>query len=139
MVISELVVTIRDKGRLLDSIYRARAERRIDAPLLDALQSALRRAEMVSHREVHSDVITMNSRFELTDLRTDEVENYTLVYPEDARAGRWHISVLSQAGIAFLGTRVGDVVRWIDGGARRRVTRTSGIVYQPEASGDYKA
>ena len=104
---------------------RARAE-------LHALEGELRRAEIVTPEAIPSDVITMNSRAELVDLETNEVMQFTLVLPRDAKIDEGKISVLAPLGTAMLGYRVGDEFEWHVpyGGRRLKVTN---VYFQPEA------
>jgi regulator of nucleoside diphosphate kinase len=104
---------------------RARAE-------LHALEGELRRAEIVTPEAISSDVITMNSRAELVDLETNEVMQFTLVLPRDAKIDEGKISVLAPLGTAMLGYRVGDEFEWhVPYGVRR--LKVTNVHFQPEA------
>jgi regulator of nucleoside diphosphate kinase len=104
---------------------RARAE-------LHALEGELRRAEIVTPEAIPSDVITMNSRAELVDLETNEVMQFTLVLPRDAKIDEGKISVLAPLGTAMLGYRVGDEFKWhVPYGVRR--LKVTNVYFQPEA------
>ena len=104
---------------------RARSE-------LYALEGELRRAEIVTPEAIPSDVITMNSRAELVDLETNEVMQFTLVLPRDAKIDEGKISVLAPLGTAMLGYRVGDEFEWhVPYGVRRLKVTT--VYFQPEA------
>lgn len=54
----------------------------------------------------------MNSTVRLRDLDSEEIETYTLVFPEDADIERNRISVLAPVGTAIIGCQAGDVVTW---------------------------
>jgi regulator of nucleoside diphosphate kinase len=104
---------------------RARAE-------LHALEGELRRAEIVTPEAIPSDVITMNSRAELVDLESNEVMQFTLVLPRDAKIDEGKISVLAPLGTAMLGYRVGDEFEWhVPYGVRR--LKVTNVHFQPEA------
>jgi regulator of nucleoside diphosphate kinase len=104
---------------------RARAE-------LHALEGELKRAEIVTPEAIPSDVITMNSRAELLDLETNEVMQFTLVLPRDAKIDEGKISVLAPLGTAMLGYRVGDEFEWhVPYGVRR--LKVTNVYFQPEA------
>jgi regulator of nucleoside diphosphate kinase len=104
---------------------RARAE-------LHALEGELRRAEIVTPEAISSDVITMNSRAELVDLETNEVMQFTLVLPRDAKIDEGKISVLAPLGTAMLGYRVGDEFEWhVPYGVRR--LKVTNVYFQPQA------
>ncbi|HCO24501.1 MAG TPA: transcription elongation factor GreAB, partial [Gimesia maris] len=58
-----------------------------------------------------ADIVTMNSTVRLRDLETDELETYTLVYPQDANIKEGKLSILTPIGTAILGYRIGDQLR----------------------------
>jgi regulator of nucleoside diphosphate kinase len=67
----------------------------------------------------------------------DEEMTYTLVFPEDADVSQGKISVLAPIGTAMLGYRVGDTFEWDTPGGKRSI-QVKRVIYQPEASGDYR-
>ncbi|HOW27534.1 MAG TPA: nucleoside diphosphate kinase regulator [Elusimicrobiota bacterium] len=100
------------------------------------LKKEIDRGNIVSAKEIPSDIITMNSKIKITDLETGEESVYTIVYPKDADINLGKISVLAPVGTALLGYRVGDVVEWKIRDAVRRL-KVMEVIYQPEAAGDY--
>ena len=101
-----------------------------------ALKSEMDRASVVPAKEVPADVVTMNSRVKVRDVKTRKIETYVLVYPWEASSIEDGLSVLAPIGTALLGTRVGDVVSWrVPGG--QRTLRVESVLYQPEAAGQY--
>ena len=121
----ELGCVIAAAGKLSE---RGRAE-------YTALQQELARATVVAPDQVPSDVVTMNSRAELFDLRTGERMEFTLVYPADADIEEGRISVLAPLGAAMLGYRVGDEFEWIVPYGRRRLKLTA-VLREPDASSE---
>lgn len=101
---------------------------------LDELQIELNRAQIVSQDDVPADVVTMNSVVTLRDLDTNELETYSLVYPDSADIASHKLSVLAPIGTAILGYRVNDELRWRvpDGWRRLKVEQ---VVFQPERDG----
>jgi regulator of nucleoside diphosphate kinase len=98
------------------------------------LEAELKRARIVPAEDVPRDVVTMNSKVLLYDLDTRERELFTLVYPWQADADNYRISVLAPVGTAMIGCRVGDVIRWpVPGGIGR--FRIEDLIYQPEREG----
>ncbi len=79
---------------------------------LDELQSELGAAQVLPQDDVPCDIVTMNSTVSLRDLTTNEVETYTLVFPESADIANHKLSVLAPIGTTILGKRVGDELRW---------------------------
>jgi len=125
-----IVVTSEDLARLNALITRSAT------PGVERLDEELSRAQVVSPREIGSDVITMNSDVTFEDSTTGAQRNVRVVYPEDADAARGWVSVLSPLGSALLGLRVGQEFDWLLPHGKRRV-RVVGVPYQPEASGDF--
>lgn len=104
------------------------------AARLEELRGELERAVVVPEKDIPADLVTMNSTVELRDLDTDEIETYTLVYPERADIANDKLSVLAPVGTAVLGYRVGDELKWrVPAGWRR--LRVERVIFQPERDG----
>ncbi|HWL17971.1 MAG TPA: GreA/GreB family elongation factor [Opitutus sp.] len=87
---------------------------------LQKLRAELDRAVVLDPKAVPANVVTMNSRVEIEDLATGEVEEYTLTFPERANVEQRMLSVLAPIGTAILGYTEGDQVDWnTPGGVRR--------------------
>ena len=131
-------ITSQDKERLEDVLAEiAFAEPRKHGDL-KALRDELERAVIVDPKAVPNDVITMNSRADLSDLQSGETVTFTLVFPAEANVEEGKISVLAPIGAGMLGYRVGDEFEWnVPAGVRRM--RVKGIHYQPEASGNFES
>lgn len=96
----------------------------------------LKEAKGVSQQAIPQNVITMNSRVVLRDLRRDHVAEITITYPHEAANLDGRISILSSVGLALLGRQVGEVVSWKipSGQGSFEILK---VTYQPEAVGDY--
>ena len=129
-------ITQFDLERLRKLLFDAQSTDYRKSEYLEKLQMELNRAEVVSPKDIPSDVVTMNSTVCIEDLDTKEEEIYTLVFPENADLGQGKISILAPIGTAMLGYEVGDSFEW-DVPAGKRRLRVKKILYQPEASGDY--
>jgi regulator of nucleoside diphosphate kinase len=115
-----ITISSTDYSGLLSLVDSARLDRRVSAENLDALERELARAKVVDPSEISDDVITMNAKVWFRDLDSDEMEEYTLVYPSKADVLRDRISVLAPIGTALLGYRIGDIVKWrVPSGKRR--------------------
>jgi regulator of nucleoside diphosphate kinase len=134
-MLSEAIVSDADKARVTERIRQARSAWSTYAPLLDWFRAGLDDVDAVAPTEVPDDVITMNSRFAVMDLRSGETISYTLVYPEEESLERGKLCVLSPMGIALFGARVGDIVHW-NGAAGPGSAKVLRLLYQPEAAGD---
>lgn len=103
---------------------------------LRSLEAELAHARVVAPSDVPPDVITMNSKARLRDLRSGEEMTYTLVFPDKAIIEHGKISVVAPIGTAMLGQRVGDEFEWeVPSGLVR--LRVEEVLYQPEAAGHY--
>lgn len=89
------------------------------------LRSELSRSIVLDASEVPDDAIGLNSRVEIEDIESGEIESYILTLPgqSDFDAGR--LSVLAPVGAGLLGYTEGDEIEWpTPGGVRRmRVLR----------------
>ena len=105
-----------------------------DSVRLDELRAEMDRARVVPQHEVPKDAVTMNSTVALRDLDTNDLETYTLVYPDCADIANQRLSVLAPIGTAILGYRVGDELRWrVPAGWRR--LKVEQVIFQPERDG----
>lgn len=132
---ASLVVNRMDYSRLAELLQTAYIGAR-DRPYLQALKEELAGSRRIPPGRVPKGVVTMRSRVRVRELDNDEVETFTLVYPEEANLDEGKLSVLCPLGSAVFGARVGDVVtRRVPGGVLS--VRIEEILYQPEAAGDH--
>ncbi len=134
-MLNEAILTDSDKERVSERIRKARSAWSTYAPLLDWFRAGLDDVQAVAPTEVPDDVITMNSRFAVMDLKSGESISYTLVYPVDESLESGKLCVLSPMGMALLGARVGDIVHW-NGATGPGSAEVLRLLYQPEAAGD---
>ena len=111
-----------------------------DSEFVGDLEEELARAVVVDTASIPDDVITMNSTFCLRNLDTDQVQTFTLVYPQHADISQGKLSILAPVGIAVLGYRVGDAIEWkVPSGNRRfRVESVRSRVDASESKGESK-
>lgn len=115
-----ITISIEDHRRLQELIHSESVRFMFQPTDLADLQTELNRAHVVPPECVPNDVVKMNCTVELRDLQTNEVETYTLVYPDFADIANNRLSVLAPIGTAILGYRVGDTLRWrVPAGCRR--------------------
>jgi regulator of nucleoside diphosphate kinase len=131
----KIVITEADHDRL-KHLVESPLYRTTHAMLLMALKDELDRGDVVAPGRVPKGVVTMHSRVRVRDLADDEVETYSLAYPEEADIDEGKLSVLAPLGTALLGTRAGDVVEF-DAPAGTRRLKVERVLYQPEAAGDF--
>jgi regulator of nucleoside diphosphate kinase len=100
------------------------------------LGAELKRAEQVASEKIPQDIVTMNSRVRLKELKSGRDMEFTIVYPQDADLKAQKVSVLAPVGTAILGCKTGEVVDWPTPQGTRSF-KIEEILYQPEASGHY--
>ncbi|QYM78003.1 nucleoside diphosphate kinase regulator [Horticoccus luteus] len=98
------------------------------------LHAELDRAAIVDVSALPSQSVTMGSRVTFEDRATGEIEQYTLVFPEQADVDQNRLSVLAPIGTALLGYSEGDEVHWDTPGGRRHILIRE--VTQPAAVAD---
>jgi regulator of nucleoside diphosphate kinase len=136
MTYRKIIITTEDYQRLEALLTSNFAKVIGGSERLDELQAELNRAHVVSQGRVPEDVVTMNSTVVLRDLDSNEIETYTLVYPDRADIVNHKLSVLAPIGTAILGYRVGDEMRWpVPGGWRR--LKVEQVIFQPERDGAF--
>jgi regulator of nucleoside diphosphate kinase len=134
----KIVITRNDYEYLKELLSSGFTQAISPSDFLESLEAELELAEIVDPERVPKNVVTMNSTVKLRDLDTNELETYTLVFPDEADIANYKLSVLAPVGTAILGQRVGDVLRWRvpDGWRRLKVVR---VLYQPERAGVFHA
>jgi regulator of nucleoside diphosphate kinase len=132
---SEIIVTDTDLAKLREMTRALRTSQHPFRQYAGDLDAELARARVVPRADVPPDVVTMNSTIRIRDRRSREGEEFTLVYPAESDALDSRISVLAPLGLAVLGARTGDVIKWqVPAGVRTFTIEA--ILYQPEAAGD---
>lgn len=123
------------EDRTLTELDHARLSRLVPrgAPIEVVLDSA----ELLPSQQVPPDIVTMHSKVLVADPETGEQRQLTLSYPQDADAAKGFVSVLSPVGTSLLGLPVGALARWRAPNGETGAAELVGILFQPEASGDY--
>ena len=135
METQNIVITEADYGRLVRLIESARRfPRNHDTEHLEDLEQELERAIVVTAGEISDDVVTMNSRVRVKDLKSGREATYQIVFPTEADVAENRISVLAPIGTALLGYRAGTAVEWRVPSGMRRFDILE-VEYQPEAAG----
>lgn len=102
------------------------------------LDELLEHAVIVEPREVAANVVTMNSQVTLVKERNGETLTYTVVYPQDANVDAGRLNVFSPAGLALLGAKRGNTVRFTTPGGEIETLTIERILFQPEAAKDFR-
>ena len=98
---------------------------------LHRLRRELARAVVLEPSLIPPTVVGVNSRVQLQDLDSGEIEEYTLVAPHKADADQRRVSLLAPVGAALIGYREGDEVEWPTPGGLRRL-RLLSVARLPE-------
>lgn len=118
--LDRIVITREDRGRLQAVVDRARQLGGESPQRLDDLQRELDRAHVVESLAGDDGIVVMNAQVRLRDVDSNEIQVYTLVYPQDADIRENRLSIFAPVGTAILGFRQGDVVAWsVPGGEIR--------------------
>lgn len=104
---------------------------------ITALAQYIQRLKVIPSDRAPRTLVTMNSRFRVRDLESDETEVYTLVYPEQVNVEMGRVSALSPLGRAALGRRVGDEIE-IEAPMGVRKAKIEKLLFQPEAAGHFE-
>ncbi|MCA9113840.1 MAG: nucleoside diphosphate kinase regulator [Planctomycetaceae bacterium] len=127
----QIIISQEDHERLENLFFSGFAAAFSDKLYLQSLRGELNSALVLPSDEIPPDVVTMNSTIRLRQLRSQEVETYTLVYPEDADIASGRLSVLAPIGTAILGYCVGDSIEWqVPSGVVQ--FKIEELVFQPE-------
>jgi regulator of nucleoside diphosphate kinase len=88
---------------------------------LQKLRDELDRAVIIDPAAIPEGVVTMDSTVAFEDLGTNEVEEYTITFPDRANVELKRLSILAPIGTALIGYQVGDVVNWSTPGGLRQL------------------
>ena len=85
------------------------------------LQKELETATKVPDNELGTDIIRINSYFEVTDLASGKNFQLRLVMPKNANLAEQKISILSPLGVALIGFREGMQLDWVLPGGLKKL------------------
>lgn len=131
------IVTIPDYERLMSKRYYALLQAEVPE-IVEHFFVELMHAELIDQTQISEDVVTMNSKVLLKELRLGNKVEFNITYPKDANDQERKISVFSPIGTALLGSLVGDHVSWSIQGMQVEFEILK-ITYQPEAVGHYQS
>lgn len=128
-------ITEHDKRRLINLIKEIKEPEAVGG--LQQLRIRLDDARVVEPKGIPEDVVTMNCIVRLREPVTLEETEYWLRFSAGSKPGSRVVPILSDLGIALLGSREGDTLEWADQSGRR-TSKIVQIVYQPERLGNYE-
>ena len=123
--------------RKLTELDHIRLSKFTAAGAVPQLAAILDEAQLLPSHAIPPDVVTMQARFVVRDLKLHRSLLLALCYPADADPSTGAISVLSPAGTALIGLAAGAVARWVGPGGEETVVHVDRVLFQPEATGDY--
>jgi len=110
-----------DVSRLRVLIRNESAFSVVESSMLDSLQGEVDRAYVAHDQSLASEVVTLDSRVLIRDLKTGECSVYTIVCRSRADLSRGELSVLAPLGTALIGYSAGDEVQWSTPGGVRHL------------------
>ncbi|GAB3760716.1 nucleoside diphosphate kinase regulator [Ramlibacter monticola] len=123
--------------RKLTELDSVRLRKLTAAGAFPQLADILDDAQLLPSHAIPPDVVTMYARFVIRDLKLQRRQILVVCYPADADPSTGSISVLSPAGMGLIGRTVGALAQWTGPGGEETVAQIEGILFQPEATGDY--
>ena len=78
----------------------------------EILKSELKAARQVRRKDLPADVVDIGSRITIKDHSTNEEEVYQFVVPDKAKPKNYTKSILTRMGLALVGYKAGDLVKW---------------------------
>ncbi|MGV3589642.1 MAG: nucleoside diphosphate kinase regulator [Adhaeribacter sp.] len=127
-----IYLTEKDYHRLHNMVQAQRSTNR--PQVVETLGKELERAQVVSCFEIPPNVITMNSKVRLKEMKSATEMEITIVYPKDADLRTQKVSVLAPVGTAIIGCQAGDEIEWpVPDGTR--IYKVEEVIYQPQSEG----
>ena len=108
-----------------------------DTKLQDMLDDVLERAVIVESRDIPANVVTMNSQATLVDETSGEQMTWTVVYPPNADFAHGRLNVFSPVGLALLGAKRGERIRFTPPSGTEKVLMLEKILFQHESADDF--
>jgi regulator of nucleoside diphosphate kinase len=133
-----IIMTWPDHARLTKLVEEQRyINPGVDSEAFKRLRRELERAQLVTEKDIPSDVVTMDSQVQIFDLEVGDRYVFTLSWPNQKKTADDRINVLAPLGMALLGSRVGQEIEWPlpDGTCRLLV---EAVLFQPESNAAYE-
>lgn len=78
----------------------------------ETLKLQLKNAKQLTRKNLPLDVVTVDAKITIKNLDTNQEEIYTFVAPDKAKKRNNTESILSTMGLALVGCKIGDIVKW---------------------------
>lgn len=133
---NRIILSSLDYKRIYESIRKAQNKKAISNNEAESLAAELEQAKILEPQEMPHNIVTMNSKVQISFINSEKEVELKIVYPEDANIEENLISIFSPIAAALIGYGEGDTIDWIVPSGPTRI-KINKIVYQPEASGDF--
>lgn len=88
------------------------ASSRESAEVLEYLERELGRADIVEHKDLPSNIVTMHSTVVYSGSESENNRTIKLVYPHEANIDEGKISILTPIGAALIGMHTDEKITW---------------------------
>lgn len=78
----------------------------------EILKVRLKNAVQLTRKNLPEDVVTIDAKTTIKNHNNNQEESYTFVAPDKAKKRNNTESIISPMGLAIMGTKVGDKVKW---------------------------
>lgn len=126
-----VVISDVDDMRIRGTIRSAERRGTEGKHVIEKLQAVLNRATVLRSSSIPHDRVTVNSRVRLLDAASGNEEEVWLRFGCDTQGFVPSCPVISELGVALLGSRLGETIEWRAATGKRR-SEIKQIVYQPE-------
>lgn len=96
----------------LNRLYAVLDNLREESDQSEYLHDELERAKVVGNEALPDDVVSLGTRMRFRNLETGKDHDRVLTLPHEMGQSDDAISILSPAGAAMLGLRIGDEIKW---------------------------
>lgn len=78
----------------------------------EILLAELKKASQVLRKDLPEDVVSVDRKIKVTEIVSNEEIEVMLVAPKAAKVNKNKYSILSEVGLAVVGYKTGDIVKW---------------------------
>lgn len=127
----QLIVRKDDYQLLISYLKGSRGRTPMDRRNAEDLQAELQKARLVEKADFPDDVVGINSTVLLKTEENDQLIKLQLVTPDKADIKQKRVSVIAPIGIALIGFRQGEKVKWLVPGGKKTFTILAVLNEQP--------
>ena len=109
---TRLILSKEDYDIIMSYIKRGFARISFSKQDSEELETELKNAKVVQNKELPEDVVRLNSTVTIKEENDNKEMELTVVTPEKVNTKKRLISILSPVGLALIGFRKGQQVKW---------------------------